>query len=170
MKTLAIVDKSAQEDFKSYLVSTLNLLDINCCFYNLDEVDGDKCFDFVVVNSPVNRSLRLSASYCLINMDNEYDKSMNLYGRIITYGFGNKNTITISSIGDDKQGFVYCLQRYLKLNSSFTLGPQEIPIHMQLDNEIELYAFMAAITIGLIQGIDSALAQEKLNKKILTLT
>jgi hypothetical protein len=41
---------------------------------------------------------------------------------------------------------------------------------MQFDNEIELYAFMAAITIGLIQGIDSALAQEKLNKKILTLT
>lgn len=166
MKTIAVADSLVQEKFKSYLSGIFSLLEIDCCLY---ELTRDEYLDYIIINSPTYKSDQLSAEYCLVNMDNDYNKGMSLCGAMITYGFGNKNTITISSVGDSNQGFVFCLQRYLKLNSSYTLEPQEIPIHLQFDNDIELYAFMAAITIGLIEGKDSSLIQKKLNKKILTL-
>lgn len=170
MKTIAISDNTIQASFRYYLASILDLLGVNYNLCDFNELTGDKYLDYVVVNSPVSKNIQLNAKYCLVNMDNEYDKRMSLYGSMITYGFGSKNTITISSVGDDNQGFVYCLQRYLKCNSSFALEPQEIPVHFQFDHEIELYAYMAAITIGLIEGRGNDLVQNKLNKKILTST
>ena len=53
----------------------------------------------------------IRGSYCLINMDKCYQNNITIYGNVIAYGFGSKNTVTVSSVEDEKTDFVYCLQR-----------------------------------------------------------
>jgi hypothetical protein len=99
-------------------------------------------------------------------MDNGFDKTINIYGNIITYGMGSRNTVTISS-QEYNTSFVYCLQRYISLSSGEVIEPQEIPVKTEFTNESEVYALMIAVTIALIEGIDSVEIEKKLYKKTL---
>lgn len=170
MKTLTIIEGLNEEKLKAYLSDSLELLGIDCNFVAIDSIDESVYFDYIILNSSRKfNSMALNTRYCFVNMDNHFNDNINIFGNMITYGFGIKNTVTISSLQDDNLGFVYCLQRYLSLDGIRAIEPQEIPIHIQFSNDIHLYALVITITIGLIEEIDSETIRKNLVKNVLSL-
>jgi len=170
MKNLTIISGIEEEKLKKYILEVLDILEIHYKFLFLDELTEYSKLDYIILNS--NKKLKFSnlkCNYCFINMDNNYKENLNIYGNIITYGFGNKNTVTLSSVEDNNLGFVYCLQRYLDLKEDYILEPQEIPIHFEYINDIHLYSLMVSVTIALIEGLKAEDIEKKLFKKVLFL-
>lgn len=155
MKNIVVFD--GNREFKAYLKKQLDLLNIKLDIrvYN-DEFD--EYYDYIVINNAEaidKYKDNISGKYLLINMDMLGESRAKFLGNIITYGLGNKNTVTVSSMEKDNGSFVYCLQRALVSNESFVIQPEEIPIERTFKDNYELYSFMATITIGLIEGIES---------------
>lgn len=160
MKSIKIMGKSYK--FTTYLMNLFNKVNMS---YNIfiNNNDNEK-MEYIVLNS-INKACKiLNSSYCFINMDviNREKSNVDICGYIITYGLGNKNTVTISSL-DYNSGFVYCLQRDIMCRGKI-VEAQEIPINVILNDIEELYAYMIFITIVLMENsYDNVL----LNNKIL---
>ena len=152
------------KDFNVTLSKTLKLLDFNTNKENCNLKNISKYYDYVIIND-AKRKLKgeINCRYCFINMDTAKNSSLHINGSTITYGFGSKNTLTISSLDDVYEGFVYCLQRFIKVNEKLSLEPQEIPVSICYKNEEELYAMLVCISIRMIQGVGSEGIEDKLN-------
>lgn len=147
---------------KGFLKALQNVLKVNNLDVELFTHSLGKFYDYTVMDcSTKEDNIILNSSYCFVNMDNIH-KNINIYGNIVTYGLGSKNTVTISSIEKDNDGFVYCLQRTLNHNSFGTILPRELPITMHFKNNNELYASMVGVTICLIEGVDMQRMKESL--------
>jgi len=154
MKKIAIIGGS--KTFHSYLLKIFKLTDVEAKFFTKYAVKNEKQYDYVIFDSSSNiKDVSINGSYCFINMDliDLKNNNINIYGNLITYGLGGKNTVTVSSM-EDNNSFVYCLQRDLNHNSLGILEPEEIPVNMAFNNEQEIYAAMVAVTISLIEGKD----------------
>ncbi|WP_125152766.1 hypothetical protein [Clostridium rectalis] len=156
MKSIIVVDKN--KEFKIILQKVLNILGVTHVLVQNGDVNKSELYNYLVLNGLENDDILKNISqmhfdYILMNMDNDTHNSLNMYGNIITYGFGNKNTITISSVEKDSGNFVYCLQRYIQ-NNKCNLEPQEVPITIPFTNNNELYAYIVAITIAMVEGKD----------------
>jgi hypothetical protein len=171
MRTIAVMDGYNEENYINYLDHVLNLLQVEHSISNMVRLKNTQP-DYVVLNSSNKevKELNLKADYCFANMDNSFSGNINIFGNMITYGFGIKNTVTISSVEENNEGFVLCIQRYLSLGLEEALVPQEIPVSLKFNNDTELYAAMAAITIALLEGMSSSYIEKKLSKKVLILT
>jgi hypothetical protein len=171
MRTIAVMEVFNEKSFNSYLSCLLDLLNIE---HSLQSIEGMESIDldYVILNSSKKEQkvIDLKADYCFANMDNRLEGNINIYGNMITYGFGAKNTVTVSSLEDNNEGFVYCLQRYLSCKLEGALEPQEIPISLKFENDGELYAATIAITIALLEGSNCKDIEKKLSKKLLALT
>lgn len=167
MVDILIIESEKDESFRTGLIHNLNELGIE---YSLQTVNyvGTYETDYTIINglkSDIKGDFK--ATYCLVNTDNNLESSINLFGNMITFGLSSKNTVTVSSI--DGASFVYCLQRYIGLNNSKVIEPQEFPVCSNYKNDNELYAVMAAITIGILEGISTSFIEKKLSEKILVL-
>ncbi|MBL4938191.1 hypothetical protein JK636_20995 [Clostridium sp. YIM B02515] len=167
MVDILIIESIKDESFRTSLIHNLNVLGIE---YSLQAVNcvGTYETDYTIING-LNSYIKgdFKAAYCLVNTDNSLESSINLFGNMITFGLSGKNTVTVSSI--DGASFVYCLQRYIGLNNSKVIEPQELPVYSNYKNDNELYAIMAAITIGLLEGLSASFIEKKLSEKILVL-
>lgn len=143
------------EEFIGFLNKNFNLLDINLSI-EYKEMSQNFTYDYIIVNNMSETTEELKGNYILVNMDMEIDNIL-FRGNLITYGLGNKNTVTLSSMAEDKGSFVYCVQRYITED----VVPGEIPITKSFKDNYELYAFMVSITVGLIEGVNI----EKIYKK-----
>lgn len=154
MKTIVIIGTSKEQNFEDYLFNYLKVFHLNLKIIKQNDLHLVKHVDYAIINSKNNVSnLQVNCSYCFVNMD-YFHKDIQIYGNIITYGLGNKNTVTVSSMEKEKGSFVYCIQRYLNPNSLGVLEPQEIPINMEYKNINEIYALMVTITLALINKVD----------------
>ncbi|MBC2582478.1 hypothetical protein [Clostridium sp. DJ247] len=154
MKTIAIIGGS--KNFNNRLSKMLKSANIECKAYTKYMVKKESHYDYVVLNS--NSSIKdvlINGGYCFVNMDLIDIKSnnANVYGNIITYGFGSKNTVTVSSM-EDHNSFVYCLQRDVNYNALGIIEPEEVPVEMEFGSEEDIYVAMVGITIILIEGKD----------------
>lgn len=168
MRTIAIIAQKEETDFIFNLNKILSKLDTKYCLIKEKQILSEKHFDYVILHSkPQKIDISLNSSYCFINMDELQENNVDVYGNVITFGFGRKNTITISSASKENQGFLYCIQRYLNINAFGMLEPEEIPIDVEFSVEEELYAYMVAVTIALIEGNSSEYIATKLSGKIM---
>lgn len=155
MKNIVVFDGNRK--FKDYLKRQLDLLRISWDIKdNPNKFDGT--YDYVIINNGgiIDKYKEgFSSKYILLNMDLLEDSRINLSGNIITYGLGNRNTVTVSSMEKDNGSFVYCIQRALSSNIDSIIQPEEIPIDRTFKDNYELYSFMVTITIALIEGMDS---------------
>lgn len=141
----------------------MKLLDLRLQFVTEESISIVKHFDYIILlNDVLLNKASFNCGYCFIDMDQNQGDSIDVYGNIIAFGFGGKNTVTISSIENENGGFVYCLQRYLNINAFRMLDPQEIPINVEFQKEQELYAYMVCITVALIEGLSSTEIEDKL--------
>lgn len=158
MKKIAIIGDS--KNFHSYLLKIFKLTDVEAEFFTKYAVKNEKQYDYVIFNSKSNiKDVVINGSYCFINMDLidfKNNNNISIYGNLITYGLGGKNTVTVSSM-EDNNSFVYCLQRDVNHNALGIIEPEEIPVNMPFSNDQEIYAAMVGITIGLIEGKDISL-------------
>lgn len=158
MRKIAIIGGS--KSFNDRLIKILKTADIEWKFFTRYMVKKENYYDYIVLNSNSNiKDIFIRGNYCFVNMDliDSKNSNVNIYGNIITYGLGSKNTVTVSSMGNSS--FVYCLQRDLSGNESGILEPEEIPLNMDFSSEEDIYAAMVGITVSLIEG-----------KKIISLT
>lgn len=148
MKSIKIIESSCK--FTTYLMNLFDKINVS---YNIFINDGDtKRVEYIVLNS-INEEFKiLNSEYCFVNMDliNGQKSDLDIYGYIITYGLGSKNTVTISSL-NYSSGFVYCLQRDIMFRGR-VVEAQEIPVNIVLKDIEELYASMIAITMALMEG------------------
>jgi len=154
MKKIAIIGDS--KTFHSYLLKIFKLTNVEAKFFTKYAVKNEKQYDYVIFHSKSNiKDVLINGSYCFINMDliNFKNNNINIYGNLITYGLGGKNTVTVSSM-EDNNSFVYCLQRDLNHNALGIIEPEEIPVNTTFSNDEELYAAMVGITISLIERKD----------------
>ena len=161
MINIAVLDEKDEKIFKVKLLSIMSQLGFD--YINLNsKLKCDLC-NYVILNSTVLvKSEEIRCYHYLVNMDKVTENRNLVKGNLITYGYGSKNTITISSFEEEGSGFVYCIQRFINVNSSRVLEPQEIPILVHIDNEEHLYIYMVAITIALIEGMNSEEVRRKL--------
>ncbi len=151
MNTIASI--GANRNFNSYLLKILRLKKMEFKLFTKCIVSEENYYDYVIINANNNiKDTRLKGGYCFINMDliENVNAHISVHGNIITYGLGNKNTVTLSSI-EDKSSFVYCLQRNVDYNALSILEPEEIPVNVNFENDDELYAAMVGITIIRLQ-------------------
>lgn len=88
----------------------------------------------------------------LIDAENSY---------LITYGLGNKATVTASSIECGKMvKFCYCLQRTIANLKGGMAEPMEVPIAVNIMGQYNVYNGLASITAAMIccMGIDDIIA------------
>lgn len=86
---------------------------------------------------------------------------------VVTYGFNNKATINPSSynIHYSIEANI-CLQREMLTISGDVIEPFEIPIKINSIQKQDLYLGMAALTCGLILGIDKVLVEDLIEFRV----
>lgn len=151
MKQIAIL--GGNKKFNSYLAKILDTTGVQASFITRYMVTKQNVYDYIVFNRNCNiKNVEINGSYCLVNMDliKRENSNVNIYGNIITYGLGNKNTVTVSSMENEDE-FVYCLQRDVNYNALGKLEAREIPVSLSFKCDDELYASIVGITISLIE-------------------
>jgi UDP-N-acetylmuramoyl-L-alanyl-D-glutamate--2,6-diaminopimelate ligase len=133
-----------------------------------DHMDTHSSFaDYVNTKKRLFNMLPAGAA-AVINTDDPYglelvrDKPKLL---ILTYGLGAKASITASSIDINTPGISYtcCLQRSFTNNMGNDVEPQEIPIRLGVPGKHNVYNSLAAVTVGLLYGIQPSVIQKALN-------
>lgn len=166
MKFIALI--GGDKKFSDFLSKILTTMGIQCYIHLDKEIECSRYYEYVILQSEActcNLNLKLNTSYYFINMDEFNGKAMDIYGNIITYGFGNKNTVTVSSIDKETHSFIYCLQRYLNHNAFAMIQPEEISIDMQFEDDDEIYGYMLGVTIAFLENGNSGQIKLRLSGK-----
>ena len=110
-------------------------------------------FETIVLDANVNNKVELrkivANSKCLllntdIITDTEVIHNLNL--TVITYGFNNKATFTVSSL--EEKTIIICLQRIIYTKARGKIEPQEYEV--KIDGDIDKYAIMASNTLKIL--------------------
>lgn len=164
MKTILVIAGEENRLFIASLKSILHSLGVNAEIEAHKE-DYKKSYDYIVLNSSFSVSnVNLVGGYCFINMDQILGNNINVNSNIITYGFGNKNTVTVSSVEREEEGMLYCLQRFINVRNN-CIEPQEIPINIGVDSDEEIYACLVGVTMALMENMVQKDIKNSLNKK-----
>lgn len=151
MRRIAIIGENTN---LIYIIKK-ELLQLNVKYELVDLKDTEIAVDYVIINEDTNYNLKnIKSLYYLVNMDSKFKNNLNISGNLITYGFGGKNTVTLSSAERDEKYLVYCLQRYIKNMCENTVEPCELPIKRSFNNNNELYGYMIVATIALLENVD----------------
>ncbi|WP_186430988.1 hypothetical protein [Clostridium sp. BSD9I1] len=151
MRRIAIIGENTN---LIYIIKK-ELLQLNIKYELVQLQDAEVSVDYVIINEDTDYNLKnIKGLYYLVNMDSKFKKDLNINGNVITYGFGSKNTVTLSSAEKDERYLVYCLQRYIGNMSKNTIEPCELPIKRSFNNNNELYGYMIAATIALLEDVD----------------
>ena len=93
-------------------------------------------FETIIIDTKINNKLELrkiiaNANYILLNTDIDMNLEImhNLNLTVITYGFNNKSTFTVSSI--EENNIIICLQRIIFSKKGYEIEPQEYELEIQ---------------------------------------
>ena len=110
--------------------------------YNVKNVK----FETIIIDEKINNKIEIrkiisNSTYLLLNADIEIDREImdNLNLTVITYGFNNKSTFTVSSI--EENNMIICLQRVIFNKNGTKIEPQEYQI--EIPQNIDKYAVIA---------------------------
>lgn len=164
MPFIGIVAKENDSNFikneitKNAKLNRFEIININK--KSLENVKNIK-FDILVINENIENLLKNSkylediiskTYYVVINSDVKNNLSLlkNIKTNIITYGFNEKATITISSIKEEN--IMLCIQRSIKGIDNNIIEEQEINIKIEKNNVNKLYNILVIFTILEIYG------------------
>ena len=109
-------------------------------------------FETVVVDKEIKninqlKSIISNSKYLILNADLKIDSAiledMNLM--VITYGFQNKATFTVSSVSENN--IIICLQRIMKTAQNGKYEPQEIDIKIEQNLDIHTIICINILTM-----------------------
>lgn len=110
-------------------------------------------FESLLIDSKINNTTELrkiisNSKYIILNSDIEMnlDAIKNLDLVVITYGFSNKSTFTVSSI--EENDIIICLQRIIFNKKGNEIEPQEY--ELKIDKDIDKYTAIAIEIIKIL--------------------
>ena len=110
-------------------------------------------FESLLIDSKINnitelRKIISNSKYIILNADIEMnlDAIKNLDLVVITYGFNNKSTFTVSSI--EENDIIICLQRIIFNKKGNEIEPQEY--ELKIDKDIDKYTAIAIEIIKIL--------------------
>ena len=110
-------------------------------------------FETIIIDSKLNnikelRKIISNAKYIILNADIQMDFDIinNLQLNIITYGFNNKSTFTVSSI--EENDIIICLQRIIINKKRIKIEPQEY--QLKSTENTDKYATIATSIIEIL--------------------
>lgn len=119
---------------------------------NISNIKNIK-FETIVIDAKINnktdfRKILSNAKYVILNSDIEMDVELftNLSLTVLTYGFNNKATFTVSSVTENT--IIICLQRIILSKNNQPIEPQEF--QMEITENIETYAIIATHIIKIL--------------------
>mgnify|MGYP000848406590 CR=1 FL=1 len=122
-----------------------------------DHLNFHKTFDDYIASKKKLFDSLSSGKIAVINLDDDNGLKLldgNHRTPVITYGLGNKATITASSIDTDSPTtFNYCLQRGITTLSGIEVEAFEYPIVINLLGKHNVYNSLAAITCALLMDV-----------------
>lgn len=117
--------------------------------YNVKNVK----FETIIMDEKINNKIEIrkiisNSKYLLLNADIEIDIEIleNLNLTVISYGFNNKSTFTVSSI--EENNMIICLQRVIFNKNGYKIEPQEYQIKNQ--QNVDKYAIIAVGVLKMI--------------------
>ena len=117
--------------------------------YNVKNVK----FETIIMDEKINNKIEIrkiisNSKYLLLNADIEIDIEIleNLNLTVISYGFNNKSTFTVSSI--EENNMIICLQRVIFNKNGYKIEPQEYQIKNQ--QNVDKYATIAIEVLKMI--------------------
>ncbi|GEM_PF-1356370 len=153
VKEVTVIGEVKSSLFIHYLKKFLEVLKLRMVVVGEEIPVKDKIYQYLVINKYEQcYPQKLTSECCLLNMDYIQGSILHHSGIIVTYGFGSKNTITLSSM-EEGNSLVYCIQRFIELEQGTILAPQEIPVILNIPEKEELYAVMVSVTLALISGL-----------------
>lgn len=139
---------------KKELVNLLS--EDNIIFFNDKNINYLKNiqFDTLLIDSNLKekekelRKVISNSKNIILNSDIEYNKKLidNLNLMVITYGFNNKATFTVSSIDNNKA--IICLQRIIFNENNEKIEPSEYEV--KLDQNVDKYAIIGTEIINIM--------------------
>ena len=121
---------------------------------NISNVKNIK-FETIIIDAKIKNKFELrkilsNAKYIILNSDIELDinilNDLNLV--VITYGFNNKSTFSVSSITENS--IIICLQRIIFGKNEKKYEPQEYEVKLQ--KNVDKYAIIAMSIFNIIYG------------------
>ena len=121
---------------------------------NISNVKNIK-FETIIIDAKIKNKFELrkilsNAKYIILNSDIELDinilNDLNLV--VITYGFNNKSTFSVSSITENSM--IICLQRIIFGKNEKKYEPQENEVKLQ--KNVDKYAIIAMSIFNIIYG------------------
>lgn len=110
-------------------------------------------FESLLIDSKINNTTELrkiisNSKYIILNSDIEMnlDAIKNLDLVVITYGFNNKSTFTVSSIEENE--IIICLQRIIFNKKGNEIEPQEY--ELKIDKDIDKHTAIAIEIIKIL--------------------
>lgn len=110
-------------------------------------------FETIIIDSRISNKIELrkivsSAKYVILNSDIEmnFEVINDLALTVITYGFNNKSTFTVSSITENS--IIICLQRIIFNKNELKIEPQEY--ELEVHENTEKYAIIAAGIVNIL--------------------
>lgn len=139
---IGIITNQKNELYVKKKLENKNILFIND--KNITNMKNIK-FDTIVIDNKLKnkqdlRKILSSTNHLILNADIEFDLELieNLSLTIITYGFNNKSTFTVSSITEN--GIIICLQRIIFKPNGEEIEPEEY--QLEYVENIEKYAII----------------------------
>lgn len=139
---IGIITNQKNELYVKKKLENKNILFIND--KNITNMKNIK-FDTIVIDNKLKnkqdlRKILSSTNHLILNADIEFDLELieNLSLTIITYGFNNKSTFTVSSITEN--GIIICLQRIIFRPNGEGIEPEEY--QLEYVENIEKYAII----------------------------
>lgn len=135
-----------------FLKKTFDMKDIIFISNNNIEKFQNMKFETVVVDKEIKninqlKSIISNSRYLILNADIKIDSAiledMNLM--VITYGFQNKATFTVSSVSENN--IIICLQRIMKTAQNGKYEPQEMNIKIEQNLDIHTIICMNILTM-----------------------
>ena len=121
---------------------------------NISNVKNIK-FETIIIDAKIKNKFELrkilsNSKYIILNSDIELDinilNDLNLV--VITYGFNNKSTFSVSSITENSM--IICLQRIIFGKNEKKYEPQEYEVKLQ--KNVDKYAIIAMSIFNIIYG------------------
>lgn len=154
-----VADKKDENDFEKVLKSCLDKMSIKVVAVAINEKSIKNIknikFETIIIDRNIKEQFQQElkeilkiAKYLIINSDTvNIEKFQNMNLNAITYGFGNKCTVTTSSV--EEENTLICIQRSIRNLKNIEIEPQEV--RMNTDEAMEnQYLNMAAQIIEMI--------------------
>lgn len=143
-KTVIILKKDSIENFKNIKFETIIIMSNDkTTILNESKLNSDNVIKKIINN----------AKYLVVNADEEINLNLiqEIKGKVITYGFNSKSTVTASSVKEDE--VLLCVQRNIKNLEGKNIELQEFNIN-KLNSKTPTNIVMGIATVFLLYGIE----------------